>query len=204
MAIDKKNGGKSCSGGRFLRDPRSFDGVNEERAATWMSRMNRLKKSARIHDEETLLIVEENLVDKAESWWNVVGPKADTWEKFESLFKTQYLSDLEDSSVDKVAIRMEELFNFLGNKDQSLLVRTFLNAINSNIAYEVEKESKPATFAVAKERARQVEKSLLKYGVVVSNRQGTLKTGSLSNMQEQVADNYEITDSNPRFRPCQV
>ncbi|KAK4512303.1 uncharacterized protein ATC70_009916 [Mucor velutinosus] len=211
MAIDKKNGGEPSSGGRFLREPRSFDGVNEERAATWMSRMNRLKKSARINDEEMLLIVEENLVDKAESWWNVVGSKADTWEKFESLFKAQYLSDLEDRwwsaiyglkqgdeyrSVDEVAIRMEELFNLLGNKDQGLLVRTFLNAINSNIAYEVEKESKPATFAVAKERARQVEKSQLKYGVVASNRQGALEIGPLSNMQEQIADNHEITDSN--------
>ena len=125
-----------------------------------------------------LLIVEENLVMRAESWWHVVGSKAETWEAF----KKQYLSDLEDKwwsaiyvlkqgerfrSVDEVAIRMQELFNLLGNKkDQGLHMRsTFLNAIKPNIAYDVEKENKSNTFAIAKERARQIEKSQVKYGV---------------------------------------
>ncbi|CEP18960.1 hypothetical protein [Parasitella parasitica] len=62
---------------------------------------------------------------------------------------------------------MEELFNLLNNKDQGLLVRTFLNAIKKPaIAYEVEKDNRPTTFAVAKERARQVKKSSqVKYGM---------------------------------------
>ncbi|EPB88731.1 hypothetical protein HMPREF1544_04490 [Mucor circinelloides 1006PhL] len=211
MAFDKKNGGASSSGGgRFIKEPRAFDGLNEERAATWLSRMNRLKRSAKISDEEMLLIVEENLVDKAESWWNVEGSKAENWEKFESSFKNQYLSDLEDRwwsaiyalkqgdeyrSVDEVAIRMEELFNLLGNKDQGLLVRTFLNAIKPNIAYEIEKESKPATFAIAKERARQVEKSQLKYGVVSTSRQEVKEQGSKVNNQDLIADKHEFSDS---------
>lgn len=208
MAFDKKNGGASSSGGgRFIKEPRAFDGLNEERAATWLSRMNRLKRSAKINDEEMLLIVEENLIDKAESWWNVEGSKAENWEKFESLFKNQYLSDLEDRwwsaiyalkqgdeyrSVDEVAIRMEELFNLLGNKDQGLLVRTFLNAINPNIAYEIEKESKPATFAIAKERARQVEKSQLKYGVA---RQDANEVVYKVKSQEPVMDKHDFPDS---------
>ena len=214
MALDKKNGGASSMGGRFLKEPKAFDGINEERAATWLSRMNRLKRSAKINDEEMLLIVEENLIDKAESWWNVVGSKADTWEGFESLFKNQYLADLEDRwwsaiyclkqgdeyrTVDEVAIRMEELFNLLGNKDQGLLVRTFLNAINSNIAYEIEKESKPATFAIAKERARQVEKSQLKYGVVARSRQGVAEIGSMGNNQDQTTGSHDNSDNNSEF-----
>ncbi|KAL7316174.1 hypothetical protein PS15m_005310 [Mucor circinelloides] len=213
MAFDKKNGGASSSGGgRFIKEPRAFDGLNEERAATWLSRMNRLKRSAKINDEEMLLIVEENLIDKAESWWNVEGSKAENWEKFESSFKNRYLSDLEDRwwsaiyalkqgdeyrSVDEVAIRMEELFNLLGNKDQGLLVWcTFLNAINPNIAYEIEKENKPATFAIiAKERARQVEKSQLKYGVVSTSRQETNELGPKVSSQDLMTDKHDFSDS---------
>lgn len=96
-------------------------------------------------------------------------------------------------SVDKVAIRMEELFNLLGNKDQGLHVRTFLKAIKPKIAYEVEKENKPSTFAIAKERARQIERSHLKYGL--SNTRQDEVTPEINNRRSQVDAIEEFQDN---------
>lgn len=208
MALERKNGSNGGAHTRFLKEPKAFNGENEEQAAVWLSRMNRLKKSAKINDEEMLLIVEENLVMRAESWWHVVGSRAENWEQFEEAFKKQYLSDLEDKwwsaiyelrqgdefrSVDEVAIRMEELFNLLGNKDQGLHVRTFLKAIKPKIAYEVEKENKPNTFAIAKERARQIERSQLKYGL--SNARQDEVTPENNNRRSQAGAMEEFQDN---------
>ncbi|CEP08647.1 hypothetical protein [Parasitella parasitica] len=66
MALERKNGTGSAA--RFMREPKAFNDENEEQAAIWLGRMNRLKKSAKIQDEEMLIVVEENLTDRAESW----------------------------------------------------------------------------------------------------------------------------------------
>ncbi|CEP17895.1 hypothetical protein [Parasitella parasitica] len=76
MALERKNGTIS-SGARFIKEPKAFDGNDEGKASVWLARINRLKKSDKISDEEMLIIVEENLVGKAESWWDVVGAKTE-------------------------------------------------------------------------------------------------------------------------------
>ncbi|KAG1065296.1 hypothetical protein G6F42_026854 [Rhizopus arrhizus] len=53
--------------------------------------MSRLKATAKLSDKEILFIVGDHLVEKAETWWNVVGSKSESWKEFSELFKKQYM-----------------------------------------------------------------------------------------------------------------
>ncbi|KAG2191216.1 hypothetical protein INT47_005964 [Mucor saturninus] len=166
-----------------VSEPRSFSGVSVAGedlgnvAYTWLKKMERLKVSAKLTDDEVLFLVSDHLVQKAETWFNVIGVKANSWEEFTTLFKKQYLADQEDKwwsqlqnmkqgegdSIDDVALKMEELFELLENKSDAFQIRTFLSAIRSDIGFEVEKDGTPSSFEGVKIKAKQVEKSLLKY-----------------------------------------
>lgn len=166
-----------------VSEPKDFSGIcapgedlgNE--AFIWLKKMDRLKKSAKFSDEETLFLIGDHLTKKAETWFNVVGSKAKTWDTFVVAFKKQYLADQEDKwwyqlqsmkqgandSIDDVALKMEELFELLENKSKVFQIRTFLSAIRPEIGFEVEKDGTPDSFEDAKLKAKRIEKSLLKY-----------------------------------------
>ncbi|KAG1437426.1 hypothetical protein G6F56_013112 [Rhizopus delemar] len=150
-------GGKQSSNKllRYVSEPKDFGGNVKggsgdltTEAHVWLNRMSRFKKSAGLSDQDILFIASDHLVDKAETWWNVVGSKAGTWQEFIEVFKKQYLTDQEDmwwrqlqglkqgtsDSIDDVALKMEELFGLLKADSNSFKVRTFLNAINPTIA----------------------------------------------------------------------
>ncbi|KAL0582330.1 hypothetical protein ABG067_007817, partial [Albugo candida] len=165
-----------------LSEPKVFSGVSKgndlgAEALSWMNKMDRIKMSSKMDDEEILFLVDDYLSEKATTWFNVVGKKATSWNEFVKIFKKQYLVDQEDKwwsqlqsmkqgpedSIDDIALRMEELFGLLGNKNEAYQVRTFLSAINPKWAYEIEKETTPATFNEAKAKAKQIEKSDKKY-----------------------------------------
>ncbi|KAG1282593.1 hypothetical protein G6F66_011109 [Rhizopus arrhizus] len=159
---------------RYVNEPKSFSGYAKYPA------------TAKLLDKEILFIVGDHLVEKAETWWNVVGSKSESWKEFSELFKKQYMVDQEDKwwrqlqtmkqgpqdSIDDVALKMEELFDLLGSMSEAFQVRTFLGAINPTIAFEVEKDETATTFSAAKKKAKQIERSLAKYGAngVVPNR----------------------------------
>lgn len=191
---------------RFMNEPKMFDGKTNEvnSAAVWLTRMDRLRATAKLSDEEILFVVGDYVTGKAETWWNVVGSKASTWEEFQGLFKKHYLSDQEDMwwqklqeirqgpeypSVDDVSLKMQELFSYADNKSQGYQVRTFLNALKPNIAYEVERSGTPSTFVKAEELAKQVEKSLLKYGL----------TGRSSDVNVSMVQKNGVTGSESSF-----
>lgn len=166
-----------------VSEPKDFSGIcapgedlgNE--AFIWLKKMDRLKKSAKFSDEETLFLVGDHLVKKAETWFNVVGSKAKTWDSFVIAFKKQYLADQEDKwwyqlqtmkqsdndTIDDIALKMEELFELLENKSKVFQIRTFLSAIRPEIGFEVEKDGTPESFEDAKLKAKRIEKSLMKY-----------------------------------------
>jgi hypothetical protein len=125
------------------------------RHSVWLNKMDRLRKTTKFTDEEILFVVGDHLVGKAETWWNVVGSRATTWDEFVKEFRKHYLADQEDQwwqelqtlvqgseypTVTDVAFKMQELFSWLGNKSESYQVRTFLNATKPNVAFEVEKD----------------------------------------------------------------
>lgn len=169
-----KRGGAAA---KFINEPREFDGTRGD-AVLWLKRMDRLKGTAKLSDEEILFVAGDHLVGRAETWFNVIGSKAVTWDAFVVAFRAHYLQDQEDKwwselqslkqspeypSVDDLALKMQELFSYLDNKSESLQVRTFLTAINKKIACEIEKEGTPKTFELAKEKAKLIERSFNKY-----------------------------------------
>lgn len=187
-------------------EPKDFSGVSVvgedmgNEAFVWLKKMERFKKSIKLSDEEALFVVGDHLTRKAETWFNVIGVKAATWDQFVMLFKKQYLVDQEDKwwfclqnmkqgekdSIDDVALKMEELFELLDTKSQVFQVRTFLSAIRPNIGFEVEKDGTPLSFSAAKTKAKQIEKSFLKYdpariGAVTSSPITDLKSDFIKN-----------------------
>lgn len=166
-----------------VMEPKEFSGCSSygedvgSEALSWLKKVERIKVTGKLSDEETLFFIGDYLVKKAETWYNVVGSKATTWAGFVTLFKKQYLVDQEDKwwselqnmkqskndTIDDVALKMEELFILLENKNEAYQVRTFLSAINKKIAFEVEKDGTPLTFDEAKTKAKQIDKSLKKY-----------------------------------------
>lgn len=190
---------------RYVNEPKSFSGYAKypggdvcSEAYTWLNRMSRLKATAKLSDKEILFIVGDHLVEKAETWWNVVGSKSESWKEFSELFKKQYMVDQEDKwwrqlqtmkqgpqdSIDDVALKMEELFGLLGSMSEAFQVRTFLGAINPTIAFEVEKDETATTFSAAKKKAKQIERSLAKYGA-----NGVMPNRGFSNATNLESDN---------------
>ncbi|EIE79320.1 hypothetical protein RO3G_04025 [Rhizopus delemar RA 99-880] len=164
---------------RYLNEPKCFAGGNDyEEATTWLDRMARLQAATRMSDEEILFVAGDHLVEKAATWWKVAGKKSTDWKSFEEAFKDQYLADREGSwwrqlqtlkqgpkdSIDDVAFRMQELFDLLGNKNHDIQVSMFLDAIDPTIAFEVDKDVTPSTLRDARARAKQVERSIQRYG----------------------------------------
>lgn len=191
--------------------PKEFSGVSVagedlgDEAFAWLKKMERLKSSAKLSDEEVLFLVGDHLTKKAETWFNVVGVKATSWDLFVAAFKKQYLVDQEDKwwwqlqnmkqkeddTIDDVALKMEELFELLENRNAAFQVRTFLSAIRPSIGFEVEKEGTPANFQDAKNKAKQIEKSLKKYeagkfidGTVYAEKMSNFKSESVKKMND--------------------
>lgn len=187
-------------------EPKDFSGVSVmgedlgNEAFVWLKKMERFKNSAKLSDEEILFVTGDHLVKKAETWFNVIGVKATTWDQFVILFKKQYLVDQEDKwwfrlqtmkqgendSIDDVALKMEELFELLETKSQVFQVRTFLSAIHPKIGFEVEKEGTPISFQAAKTKAKQIEKSFLKYD---GNGVGNVAPGSVADLRSEYVKN---------------
>ncbi|CAO3693756.1 unnamed protein product [Rhizopus stolonifer] len=67
---------------RYVSEPKNFGGNVKgdsgdltTEAHLWLNRMSRFKKSAGLSNQDILFIASDYLVDKAETWWNVVGSK---------------------------------------------------------------------------------------------------------------------------------
>jgi hypothetical protein len=179
---------------KLIGDPKKFGGYAKDdqslttEAHTWLQRMTRLKETAKLDDNEILFVAGEHLVDKAQLWWIVTERKVKKRDEFKAAFNKQYLADKEESywtmlqelkqenddSVDNVALKMEELFTLLNLNNNTFQVRTFLGAIKPAIAFEVERENSPKTLDIAKERAKAVEKNLVKYHVGYKNNSSAL------------------------------
>lgn len=209
---DSNNVSKKSLNWRII-EPKDFSGVSipgedlGNEAFVWLKKMERFKNSAKLSDEEILFVTGDHLVKKAETWFNVVGIKATTWDQFVVLFKKQYLVDQEDKwwfrlqtmkqdetdSIDDIALKMEELFELLENKSQVFQVRTFLSAILPKIAFEVEKEGTPVSFQAAKTKAKQIEKSFMKYD---SNGVGNANSGLVSDLRSEYSKNRVFKSDN--------
>ncbi|KAG1437193.1 hypothetical protein G6F57_020352 [Rhizopus arrhizus] len=75
---------------KFLNEPRNFSGETTKSgnkgledvstaAKVWLNRLERLRFTAKLEDDDILLIAGDHLIGKAEKWWYVVGSKVKTW-----------------------------------------------------------------------------------------------------------------------------
>ncbi|KAG1046839.1 hypothetical protein G6F43_010693 [Rhizopus delemar] len=183
---EQKSAGSRVS--RFLSEPRTFSGEVKKTnngsedisaaAFAWINRLDKLRISAKLNDNDILLVAGDHLVGKAEMWWNVIGCKLSSWSSFVTAFKKYYTADLEDQwwyelshlkqgkdeSIDDLSLRMRELLSLVGNDVPSFQVRTFLMAIHPVIACEIEKRDVPKTLEEAIKAAKTIERSMSKYG----------------------------------------
>lgn len=127
----------------------------------WLKRLDRLKELARLSDKEILLIAADHLIPKAEMWFDITCKDVSTWPGFTALFKKKYCVGLEElwwsqirtmkqalgESVEDVDLKLRELFTLVGVTDESIMIRSFLDAIVPQIAWEVEKDNVNTTKA---------------------------------------------------------
>lgn len=156
----RQNGGNLT---RFLNDIKDFSGITSgfdgtggsslNNPLTWFKKLDRLKDLARLTDKEILLIAADHLTGKAEAWFDVACKDIKTWDAFQVAFKKKYWVGMEDiwwgqirhmkqgpsESVDDVDVRLRELFTLVQVSDERLMIRSFLDAIEPGIAWEVER-----------------------------------------------------------------
>jgi hypothetical protein len=140
---------------RFLGEPKNFSGVparDKVNPLNWLKKLERLKEMGELTDKEILLITANHLTGKASIWFDVVASKCQCWSEFILVFKRKHCSGLEDTwwnqirhiqqeqgeTVEDVDVRLRELFSLVGVVDEKMMIRTFLGAINPDIAHQVE------------------------------------------------------------------
>ncbi|KAG1440015.1 hypothetical protein G6F56_012078 [Rhizopus delemar] len=156
----RQNGGNLT---RFLNDIKDFSGITGgfdgtggstmNNPLTWFKKLDRLKDLARLTDKEILLIAADHLTGKAEAWFEVACRDIKTWDTFQMVFKKKYCVGMEDiwwgqirhmkqgpsESVDDVNVKLRELFTLVQVSDERLMIRSFLDAIEPDLTWEVER-----------------------------------------------------------------
>lgn len=167
---------------KFMSDPTDFSGdIRKNNPLNWIKKIERIKTFGQLDDRNILLIAVDHLVDQASCWFNITHPDPDrlSWEEFKTSFMTKYCSGRKeiwweeinsmrqgpDETVEDVEIRMRELYQLVGVKDETMIKRTFLKAIKPEIALEVERadiEEETDLLDIIK-RAIKAERFLKKY-----------------------------------------
>ncbi|CAO3695665.1 hypothetical protein G6F70_009217 [Rhizopus microsporus] len=147
---------------RFLREIPEFSGAMSVQQGgrsvfnnplSWLKQLSRLQELAGIGDKEALLIARDHLTGKAEKWYDRSCSNVKTWSEFTTRFKEKFCSGHEDywwaeiantkqgsdEDVEDVDIKLRELFSLVGVTDEKLKIRSFMDAINPAVAWEVER-----------------------------------------------------------------
>ncbi|KAG0737908.1 hypothetical protein G6F62_009218 [Rhizopus arrhizus] len=147
---------------RFLREIPEFSGPTSlqqngravfSNPLSWLKQLGRLRELAGIGDREALLIARDHLTGKAEKWYDRSCADVRTWKDFSERFKEKFCTGLEDywwaeisntkqsseEDVEDIDIKLRELFSLVGVTDEKLKIRSFMDAINPTVAWEVER-----------------------------------------------------------------
>ncbi|KAG2208562.1 hypothetical protein INT45_003112 [Circinella minor] len=163
---------------KFLSEPKEFTGsMSERNPLSWFRHVDRIRRGLDLGDEEAILIATSHFSGRAELWWDTIESEMKTWAVFTERFKKQFADDLEDlwwseienkrqghnESVDDVALSLRELFNLVKIHDESFQVRSLLQALRPELAFELEKKGRPGTWEETVSKARQIELVINKY-----------------------------------------
>lgn len=147
---------------RFLREIPEFSGPSSlqengqavfSNPLSWLKQLGRLRELSGIGDKEALLIARDHLIGKAEKWFDRSCADVRTWKEFSDRFKEKFCTGLEDywwaeisntkqsseEDVEDIDIKLRELFSLVGVTDEKLKIRSFMDAINPTVAWEVER-----------------------------------------------------------------
>ncbi|KAI8321607.1 hypothetical protein EDC96DRAFT_550632 [Choanephora cucurbitarum] len=152
---------------KFMSDPTDFSGdIRRTNPINWLKKLDRIKTLGQLNDESILLIAVDHLTEQAGCWYNLTytGNEDTTWVEFKAAFKAKYCIDVE--------IRMRELFQLVEVKDERMIKRTFLKAIHSEIALEVERSGidDKTTLQDLVLKAMKAEKFLRKYKMLTRHK----------------------------------
>ncbi|KAG2212528.1 hypothetical protein INT45_005658 [Circinella minor] len=163
---------------KFLSEPKEFSGsTNERNPLSWFRHVDHIRRGLNLGDDEAILVATSHFSGRAELWWDTIESEVKTWDVFTERFKKQFADDLEDlwwseienkrqaddESVDDVALSLRELFNLVKIHDESFQVRSLLQALKPELAYELEKKGRPGTWEETVMKARQIELVMNKY-----------------------------------------
>ncbi|CAO3588578.1 unnamed protein product [Absidia cylindrospora] len=127
----------------------------------------------------TLLVMGSHFKDAVEAWWTTHEVTALTWDTFRVLFKAKYCDAKDEMSyweeiqnvkqgpgvgIEEVSSKLRHLFTLVNVSKPSLMIRTFIMAINSDMAHAVEKEGNLERFDDVVLRAVTVDKVNRRYG----------------------------------------
>lgn len=176
---------KDAGGNDFLRllgPIGTFEGNkrNVRNASMWLNNFNRIREGAQVNDKNALLIVGLNLRGESAEWWDEFEDQVKTWEEFEGAFKDKYLGCLESDAWSKIrSIRqgnrqigefiteLISLFKTVDLTKDELKIGFFVDSINPEIGYELEKEKEYLkSYSQWTEKAKEIEKLNQKYAEV--------------------------------------
>ncbi|KAI8875096.1 hypothetical protein K501DRAFT_157622, partial [Backusella circina FSU 941] len=166
---------------RFLNDPVNFSGdVKTVNPQIWLQKLDRIQELASLSDKEIMLIAADHMVDRAGKWFSMTfrDPAKTKWTDFKKSFDDKYCKGQEDlwwseissvkqkdgESVEDLEIRIRELYDLVGVDNNIMIVRTYLDALKPEIAWEIERHGfDKSNLNKLVEKARCAELVLDKY-----------------------------------------
>ena len=173
---------------RFMNSLPNFSGDMEGRQSenncknplSWLRKMERLRHVAKLTDDESIIIASDHLTGTAERWYDVNCQRLLTWGSFVNAFTEKFNGDMENfwydqlhnmrqgsnkmSTVESVALRLQELFTTLQIYTPKAQIRYFLDAIDPDLACQLEQLPTPfKSFNEVVEAAKRIESAKKRY-----------------------------------------
>jgi hypothetical protein len=180
---------------RFLGDPVPFAAQPGEDPVAWLRTINRIRRGASLADADALLVVGSHLRGLAETWWSIHEDRVKTWLDFEVLFKVKFCRHLEATyweeianttqapgqTVEEVALKLKELFGLVNVANDSLMIRTFLKAIDPEVALWVERSGLASTYDEVTSQAVNIDKVNRRYMATIPSSSSTHYYSAVNN-----------------------
>ncbi|KAL0081731.1 hypothetical protein J3Q64DRAFT_1866013 [Phycomyces blakesleeanus] len=154
MPEDKKN---QISLTKFIANPKPFYGNKQgKKPTTWLKSVDCVCKAVNMSDKDAFVVATSYLYGLAKVWWNSIEDQTHIWKEFTDAFMNQFASCQLDN--------LRKLFSSVKADSESFKVHSFLQAIDPQIAYELEQhDNLTVDFKTVAEKAQKLELIKTKY-----------------------------------------
>ncbi|KAL0096839.1 CCHC-type zinc finger transcription factor [Phycomyces blakesleeanus] len=155
MPEDKKN---QISLTKFIANLEPFySNKQDKKHTTWLKSVDRLCKAVNMSDKDVLVVATSYLHGPAKIWWDSIEDRTYIWKEFTDTFMNRFASY-------NVVYKLRELFSSVKVNSESFKVHSLLQAIDPQIAYELEqRDDLPVDFETVAEKAQKLELVKAKY-----------------------------------------